>query len=76
LSRFGESYDAGLAYRRYVEAREHTVNYLMTLAPSVKDILTPSQRRKLPPQIANFLDERVLRYLRSSTGGDGGAGAR
>jgi len=33
-------------------------------------VLTSSQRRKLPLQLANFLDERVLKFLRSSSSGD------
>ena len=28
---------------------------------------------ELPPQISNYLDERVLRFLRSSTAGDNGS---
>lgn len=70
LASLGESYDSRDAYTRYVSARERTVDYLMTLVPGVKDILSSSQRRKLPPQISNYLDERVLRFLRSSTAGD------
>ncbi|HEX4681614.1 MAG TPA: hypothetical protein VH277_02830, partial [Gemmatimonadaceae bacterium] len=73
LSGLGEAYDGGAAYHRYVIARERTVDYLLTLVPHVKRVLTASQRRKLPPQIANYLDERVLRYLRSSTAGDNGS---
>ena len=46
------------------------VDYLLTLVPHAKSVLTSSQRRRLPPQISNYLDERVLRFLRSSTAGD------
>ena len=70
LAGLGESYDGGSAYAGYVRAREQTVTYLLTLVPAAKGILSASQRRKLPPQIANYLDERVLRFLRSSTAGD------
>ena len=70
LAGLGESYDGGAAYGRYVQARERTVSYLLTLVSAAKGILSASQRRKLPPQIANYLDERVLRFLRSSTAGD------
>ena len=65
-----EGYSRGGAYDQYVSAREKTVDYLLTLVPDAKGVLTSSQRRKLPLQLANFLDERVLRFLRSSTAGD------
>jgi hypothetical protein len=67
LAALPNDYSSGEAYGRYVTARERTVDYLLTLVPHVKRLLTPAQRRKLPPQVANFLDERVLRFLRSST---------
>ena len=65
-----DGYSRGDAYDRYVAAREKTVDYLLTLVPSAKSVLTSSQRRKLPLQLSNFLDERVLRFLRSSSSGD------
>ena len=68
-----EHYSQGAAYARYVEAWEKTVDYLLTLVPGARKLLTASQRRKLPPQISNYLDSRVLRFLRSSTAGDIGA---
>ena len=70
LAALPDNYGHGEAYDRYVHAREKTVDYLLTMVPNVKSILTASQRRKLPPQISNYLDERVLRFLRSSTAGD------
>ncbi|HEY4218640.1 MAG TPA: TonB-dependent receptor [Gemmatimonadaceae bacterium] len=68
-----DNYSTDAAYDRYVSARERTVDYLLTLVPHVTGLLTPSQRRKLPPQVANFLDERVLKFLRSSSAGDNSA---
>jgi hypothetical protein len=65
-----DGYSHGDAYDRYVTAREKTVDYLLTLVPYAKSVLTSSQRRRLPLQLANFLDERVLRFLRSSSAGD------
>ena len=65
-----DAYSRGNAYDQYVSAREKTVDYLLTLVPHAKALLTPSQRRKIPLQLANFLDERVLRFLRSSSSGD------
>jgi hypothetical protein len=71
LEALPEVYSHGEAYSRYVSARERTVDYLLTLVPDAKAVLTASQHRKLPMQIANYLDERVLKFLRSSTAGDG-----
>ena len=73
LEKLPDTYGHGEAYDRYVSARERTVDYLLTIVPDVKKILTSSQRRKLPIQISNYLDERVLRFLRSSSAGDNSA---
>jgi hypothetical protein len=67
LAGLPESYRRGDAYDQYVTARERTVDYLLAIVPNVKGLLTSSQRRKLPPQIANYLDSRVLRFVRSSS---------
>ena len=71
LANLPERYDSGDAYDTYVEARVRTVDFLRTLAPRAKELLTPAQRRRLPREVENFLDERVLKFLRSSTVGDG-----
>ena len=73
LAAFGDHYDQADAYRAYQHARERTVDFLLTLVPHVKQVLTASQLRRLPPQLSNYLDERVLRFLRSSTAGDNSA---
>jgi len=65
-----DKYDRGEAYDHYVKAREATVDYLLKVVPAVKNVLTSSQRRKLPSQIVNYLDTRVLKFLRSSSAGD------
>jgi hypothetical protein len=70
LAELPELYSRGEAYGRYVAAREATVDYLLGLVEPAKGVLTAGQRRKLPPQIANFLDRRVLEFLRSSSAGD------
>jgi hypothetical protein len=70
LAALPDDYRTGDAYSRYVSARERTIDYLLTLVPGVKGILTASQERRLPLQISNFLDRRVLEFLRSSTMGD------
>jgi hypothetical protein len=72
LAALPEWYDRGEAYARYVRAREATVDYLLGVVGAARDVLTPSQRRRLPPQIAVYLDRRVLEFLRSSSAGDVG----
>jgi hypothetical protein len=67
-----EGYSHGDAYRQYVRAREQTVDYLIAVVPDVQALLTPAQKRRLPSIILNYLDTRVLKFLRSSTAGDGG----
>ncbi len=70
LAALPEVYQHAEAYARYVVARERTVDYLLTLVPYAKGVLSGSQQRKLPLQISNFLDRRVLQFLRSSSAGD------
>jgi hypothetical protein len=70
LAALPDTYSQGAAYDEYVAARERTVDYLITLVPDAKSVMTASQRRKLPMQISNYLDTRVLKFLRSSTAGD------
>jgi hypothetical protein len=68
--------DVDEAYVRYRAARQAQVNMLLAFAPAVRDLLTPEQRRKLPPFIANVLDPRYLLSIRSGTGtyvGGGGS---
>jgi hypothetical protein len=71
LEALPDQYSQDKAYAEYVAAREKTVDYLITLVPDVKKLLTSSQKRKLPPQLMNYLDVRVLKFLRSSSAGDG-----
>jgi hypothetical protein len=70
LASVPDHYSRGEAYDRYVTAREATVDYLLTMVPLVKNVMTSAQRRKLPSQIVNSLDTRVLKFLRSSSAGD------
>jgi hypothetical protein len=68
-----DRYSHGDAYRQYVSARERTMDYLIAVAPDLRSLITDEQKRKLPPLILNYLDDRVLKFLRSSSAGDGGA---
>jgi hypothetical protein len=71
LAALPNDYNSGDAYKSYVAARERTIDYLRTVVPHVRALLTSSQRRKLPLPVTNYLDERVLNFLRSSTAGNG-----
>jgi hypothetical protein len=66
-----DHYDHGDAYHQYVVAREQTMDYLISIAPDMRGLLTAEQKRKLPTIILNYLDDRVLKFLRSSSAGDG-----
>jgi hypothetical protein len=67
LAGLPNGYDKGLAYDRYMSARKTTIDLLMQLAPSIKGLLTPDQRRKLPTFIASYLEPRYLASIRSGT---------
>jgi hypothetical protein len=60
-------YSQRAAYARYVRAREGSVDLLMKLAPALHGLLTPAQRRRLPPLTASYLDKRYLAAVRSGT---------
>lgn len=62
-----DSYDQGVAYEHYIQARKATVDLLMKIAPTVKDLLTAEQRRKLPAFVASYLEPRYLASIRSGT---------
>jgi hypothetical protein len=73
----GATYDRDEVYDRYVRARRAQVDMLMRIAPAVTGLLTPAQRRKLPPQVVNGLDRLYLQAIRSGNytfvGGGGGS---
>lgn len=60
------------AYRRYKSAREASVDLLIRLAPDIKRLLKSDQRRKLPANVASYLDTRYLAAIRSGTSGGAG----
>ena len=60
-------YDRSEAYDRYMTARKATLDQLTTLGPTIKALLTPEQRRKLPSFIASYLEPRYLASIRSGT---------
>jgi hypothetical protein len=67
-----DRYDHAAVYERYRRSREASVDLLMAVAPAIHDLLTPTQRRKLPDLIAAYLDQRYLGAIRSGTSGTPG----
>jgi hypothetical protein len=75
LAELGQHYDQGDAYAHYTDARKASVDLLITLAPTIKSLLTDAQRRKLPSLVASYLDPRYLAGVRSGTAGGSAGGA-
>ncbi|HEX8946232.1 MAG TPA: hypothetical protein VF785_24055, partial [Gemmatimonadaceae bacterium] len=71
LAALPDHYDQGDAYGRYRRAREATVDALIELAPTIRSLLSPDQRRRLPVSITPYLDARYLASVRSGTAGTG-----
>jgi hypothetical protein len=67
LAALPDRYSRGDAYDRYLHARRASVDLLITLAPTVKALLTPEQRRKLPAFVAGYLEPRYLASIRSGS---------
>jgi hypothetical protein len=74
LAALPDKYNKDEAYRHYQRARESSVDLLIKLVPSIRNLLTSDQRRKLPPYIASYLDTRYLASIRSGTAGAGMGG--
>ncbi len=68
LSSLPEKYQMDEAYERYLRARRAQFDLLTQTVDAVSDLLTPAQKRKLPAQIANYLDTRFLRLIRDGSG--------
>jgi hypothetical protein len=80
LASLPEKYQMEEAYERYLRARRTQFDLLTQTVEAVSDLLTPAQKRKLPSQIANFLDPRFLNLIKNGNGlyvpavGGGGGG--
>jgi hypothetical protein len=72
LASLPDKYDRDEAYSRYQRAREASVDMLIKIAPDIRRLLTPDQRRKLPSFVASYLDTRYLASIRSGTAGSFG----
>ncbi|MDQ8155144.1 MAG: Plug domain-containing protein, partial [Gemmatimonadota bacterium] len=69
LAGLTDNYSHVQAYAQYKKTREASVDILMKVAPRVKNVLTPEQRRKLPSIVAAHLDPWYLQSIRSATVG-------
>jgi hypothetical protein len=69
LAGLTDNYSHEQAYALYKKTREASVDELMKVAPRVKNVLTPAQRRKLPALVAAHLDPWYLKSIRSATVG-------
>ncbi len=67
-----DRYDHDRVYDQYRRSREASIDMLMQIAPTIQALLTPEQRRRLPPFVASSLDKRYLASVRSGTAGGGG----
>ena len=74
LATLPDDYDHDEAFGRYLRARRATVDMLARLAPTVKQLLTPEQRRRLPAFVASYLEPRYLASIRNGTGSFTGGG--
>jgi len=69
LAGLSDNYSHDEAYAKYKATREASVDVLIKVAPRVKNILTPEQKRKLPALVAAHLDPWYLQSIRSATVG-------
>ena len=69
-----DGYDRDEAYAKYMQARRATIDLLISMAPHIKGLLTPDQRRNLPAFISSYLEPRYLASIRSGTAGFTGGG--
>lgn len=68
LASLPERYQRAEAYARFLSARRVQVDMLTEVATALQALLTPSQQRKLPPQITQSMDPRFLALVRNGTG--------
>ncbi len=68
LGGLSDKYESDDAYDRYLRARRAQVDLLITTVKAISDLLTAEQKRKLPPQITQYLDPRFLDLIRNGNG--------
>ena len=62
------TYRLGVEYDRYLAARHDQIDFMIAVVNSLRELLTPAQRRKLPQSINNMLDPQYLRAMRNGNG--------
>jgi hypothetical protein len=68
LASLPEKFQRDEAYDRYLTARRAQIDMMTALVPTIRDLLTAEQRRKLPSLVLNYLDPRYLASIRNGTG--------
>ena len=63
-----DRFDEDQVYHQYMRARNAQLNLLTNAAVHVRGLLSPQQRRKLPPSALNYLDPAFLNTLRKGSG--------
>ncbi len=63
-----ESFDEKAAFARYITARRAQIDMLIEIAPTIHQLLTAEQKRKLPMGVLNMLDSRYLVSIRNGNG--------
>jgi hypothetical protein len=69
LGALPDAYDRGEAYARYKGGREQSIDALTSVIGNVDGLLNGDQRRRLPANVAAYLDPRFLHSIRSGTVG-------
>ena len=67
LADLPNDYDQSSAFDHYMQARKASVDLLMKIVPTVKDLLTADQKRKLPAFVLQYLEPRYLASIRAGT---------
>jgi len=68
LALLPEKFQHDEAFDRYLRARRAQIDMMSALVPTIRDLLTDEQRRKLPGLVLNYLDPRYLASIRNGTG--------
>jgi hypothetical protein len=68
LALLPEKFQRDEAFDRYLQARRAQIDMMSGIAPTIRDLLTDEQRRKLPALVLNYLDPRYLASIRNGTG--------
>ena len=67
LAALPREYSTSTEYAHYLRARRASFDRLSRVVPLIDGLLQPAQKRQLPPQIANLLNQSYLSTLRSGT---------